>query len=558
MKKIIVNVTLLLVSLVSCKIKNTPENFGVKTSPVLATPLLDVDLTLRDVVNSQEIQPTLSEKSDGVYVLSYRDTFPEVKISDYIKLENQKYSVSYSMPTLSSPPGQDLTTFNLANMGYTYQSTESGEFDFAVTNGQKLTKIIIKSGTIDIKTTSLFPEKVQTIIEFPDVLDNNNNKLSLSFTVLPNSGTTTNTINLAGYELDLTKGTAPENKIRYIVKYSVNKPAGSTSKITTSNNSVSFDIELNNINYSYLEGYLGEITLPVISDSVVVELFKNSIEGDLEFTEPLVTIGVDNSAGINANLKISPLDVSFSKRNMKETITRNNSSSFLDTTIAGALVTAPNTTVTTNVNWTAQNSNIQKAFKPSPFTVKYNANVVLNKIGSISPSTKNFITDKSTVRVRAEVDLPLIGTINKLTITDTVKLTVNNAFQDSYGIEYIKYKINTSNGFPIDCKFQAYFMDSSKVITDSLVGDNKILLPASIVDGNGKTISTTPVYYEKSFTKAQYDKNIKNAAYVLLYAKFNSKLDGANNPTKIKIFAEDKLKVKLSGEAKVNVNASTK
>lgn len=557
MNKNLIYAVALFSSIISCKIKNLPENFGLRTKPLITAPLLDVDLTLRDVVNSQDIQPTVSVRADSVYVLSYRDTIKDILVSDYVTLKDQSFSQSYQMPNAN------VNTFNAATSGYNPIFTNSGELDFLVNSDQKLTKIELKSGTLNISVVSSFPENVQAVITFPDVTNNAGNSLASSFTIVKNSGLNNFSVDVAGFEIDLTKGSSTSNKLRYIIEYSVIKPAGSTSKVTASNNKITFTCGLSSLKYSYLEGYLGEINLGNITDSVVVELFKNSINGDITFSEPVVTLGIDNSAGISAGVSIDPLKVKFANRTTNNFITRNGSSSFLDTVISGAVITAPNTKATTNVNWNARNSNVQEVFKPSPFTVGYNASVILNKKSSVPVSTKNFITDQSTIVIRASVDLPMIGTVNNLSIVDTVDLDVNStAFQnekDFEKIEYIVFKLNTDNGFPIDAVVQAYLMDSLNVKRDSLITkDNFQILPACNVDADGKTVYPLPhVYYERKFTRQEYLDRIKYTKKLLLVGKFNSKKDGGV-PQKIKIYGSDRMKFKLATDVKLNLNVSTK
>lgn len=456
-------------------------------------------------------------------------------------------------------PANEILIYNAALQGYNAKQTIQEEVDFTVSGDQKLTKVIFKSGNIQVQSTSSFPFNSQVIIEFPDVINpSDNSKLSISFPIPANTANQVNTIQLGGYELDLTKGGTTQNRLRYNVSYSVVKPSGQTALILPGN-SVAFDVNIANMKYSYLEGYLGEIALPTISSQVQVELFKNSIEGDVEFDEPIIRVGFDNSAGIKSHIRIDPLQVDFAHNGTTEVISRNGSVSFLDTVIRGSAITDPYTIATTNITWNSQNSNIKTAFKPSPFTVNYNANLVLNKKTEISEDLLNFITDKSIVRVRAEVELPLIGKLNSLSIVDTVKIELNTGFQESYSIDSITYKLNTENGFPIDCKLQTYFLDENRVKRDSLITDpNLVIMPAATVGADGRVISKSYKYYQRTFSKATYDANIKDAKYLLVVGKFNSFKNAAGVPQTIKIFSDNSIRVKLSGEVRAIIKASTK
>jgi len=554
MNKLLLKTCILSLFIVACKLKNAPDHFGVITNPGLAAPLVDVDLKLRDVVNSQAVIPELSERGDKVYVITYKDTVFTDTIAKYITLNNQNFSKSYQLPA------SEVVIYN-TGVPRNFSATSNEVLDFSVSKSdQRLTKVIFKSGSVQLKVTSKFPYVSNFSVEFPDIVNPTTNKtLLFSFTVPANSNNLTFNVDLSGYVADLTSGGTTQNKLRYTVSYDVLKQAPTGPLITAANNNITIDGSILNLKYSYLEGYLGQISLPNVNSYVQVELFKNVVKGKVAFTEPVIKINFDNSSGIKADVEVDPLKIVFAnKSNTDSIITRNNSNTFLDTTIAPALITAPNTIVTTNVTWNAKNSNITTAFEPSPFNVYYNADVVLNKQVTGTPDLKNFITDKSVIRVRAEVELPIIGTLYYLTIADTVDLPSGNGLTSiDFDFDSATFKLNVENGFPIDCKIQAYFLDSARVIKDSLIKDfNKALLPAAIVDLDGKILSKSRQYYQRSFTKPVYDKNIKETRYILVVGYLHSYNSTTNLP--VKIFADNTLKVKLSGEVRAKIHASTK
>ena len=56
-------------------------------------------------------------------------------------------------------------------------------------------------------------------------------------------------------------------------------------------------------------------------------------------------------------------------------------------------------------------------------------------------------------------------------VSDTVPFTIS--FGQNEEIDSIEFKLQMDNGFPIDISFQALFLDSNKVVTDSLFFRNK-------------------------------------------------------------------------------------
>jgi hypothetical protein len=554
MKKIHYYVAALCLLAAACKLKNVPDNFGAILKPDVTLPLVDVNLTLKDVVNSQDIEPTITENADGMYVLSYIDTVLVDSVSKYVKLNNQSFSQSFSAPNT------EYAKFNtLPTASYVLPVPSAQTVNFSVNNGQRLTKVNLKSGIVDIKTTSKFPYETQCIVTFPKVKKSDGTALKISFPVAKNAVNQSNTVNLSGCNLDLTNGTN-QNKLDYEISYSVNKKTGdATTPMTAANSTITFQIGLNNLNYSYIEGFLGEITLPVVNSSVVVELFKNSIDGDINFDDPKVKLSIDNSAGISADIKVDPLMVKFANKKTTNTITRNSSTSFLDTVISGANITNPNVPITSNIEWNAANSNIETVFQPSPFNVDYKATVVLNKATTIPTALTNFITDKSLIVVRAEVELPMSGTINRLTIVDTTELNLSGLdLPSEITFDSLMLKLNVNNGTGIDGKLQAYFLDSVYAVKDSLVKDTSlILIPAATVDAQGKVISSTRQYFKRAFTYKRYNDNLKYAKYIRFVARFNTAKNGGKTAQRIKLLSTNFINVKLAAEAKTRIKVTS-
>lgn len=553
MNKILLKTCILSILIASCKLKNTPDHFGVDIRPEVAGPLVDVSLNLKDVVNSQGKIDVLSERSDNVYVITYRDTVFSDTIAKYIKLENQSFSESFQVPAA------DLTEYNsIPAFSKTVEVNE--EVDFAVSNsGQRFEAINFKSGLLSLNFNSDLPYEMAIEVNFPDLRKTVGGvALNILLTVPARSKNFTSTVDLKGYKIDLTKNGSTENKLRYRLRYTLKKPAGTGTAITVLNNNFSVKGSLTSLKYSYLAGKLGEIVLNPPASSIKVDLFENFVSSKISFSEPVINLSFDNSAGIDADVVIDPLLLKFAKRNNVETITRNNSASLLDTVIAGPKESNVGGKVTTNVVWNSKNSNIEFAFEPSPFDINYKAQITLNKkITGVAPKS-NFITDSSIVRVRAEVVLPTIATLYYLTVGDTVEMTKGNPLENvDANFDSVAFRINTENMFPLDCKVQVYFLDSAKVAKDSIFKNfNRPILPAAVIQ-NGISSSMTRQYYQRSFSKQDYDKNIKHCRWIYVEGQFNSaKTNGT--PQSVKILSSNYLRVKLSGQIKAIIKASTK
>lgn len=541
MKKTI-SIQLSIISLInflffSCTFINEPKDFKVKKwTPTLAAPLIDAKLTLQNMLKSQDIQPIISEDASGFLNLVYQDTIFSEFIENYIVLPNQTYSDEFKMPD-SNIPAFDV---QLA-----YRDSLKNVVPFnAGSIDRSLDFISFKSGQLEINFNSSYNQNVDLVLTIPFLRHRvNNQPLVETFTMGPNTSVS-RTINLGNYDLDLTRNNQLPKGLEYKIEYTIrkisNNPVLPSAKINSS-------ITINNPKYRLLKGYLGtlDITLPI--SKVAIEIFKNSFQGDIFFQDPKLILHVDNSIGAEILVSIPPLKTFYNDRTIvPRTLTRNNGF-FLDTTLAKPANVGQS--AVTKIFYSVANSNIRNAFNPSPVMVEYSSNI---KINPNSFPEQNFVTDQSRIRVRADVELPLYGRINNLVISDTIPIKVDNDFQKDYNLEYIIYKLNTENGFPFDCKLQAYFLDSTKTLIDSIiVTPNFLLLPSARINAaTGRVTQPTKEFYMRKFEGTRL-RNVIKAKYIVLYGKFNT--TNVHSNQNIKIYKEYFVNAKLAAETKVNV-----
>ncbi|HTF80282.1 MAG TPA: hypothetical protein VL947_01100, partial [Cytophagales bacterium] len=136
---------LLLVILSACKLKNAPDHLGLRTNPGLAAPLVDVNLKLSDVVNTQAKIAELSLREDNVYVITYKDTVFSDTISKYVKLNDQVFSESYSLEAAELLQYNTNDKVEISN-SYNREETFSVEKE-----DQRFTKIDLKSGLVTLE-----------------------------------------------------------------------------------------------------------------------------------------------------------------------------------------------------------------------------------------------------------------------------------------------------------------------------------------------------------------------------------------------------------------------
>ena len=144
---------------------------------------------------------------------------------------------------------------------------------------------------------------------------------------------------------------------------------------------------------------------------------------------------------------------------------------------------------------------------------------VSNPGGPPPPNNLNFITNESAFDIGIDLILPLEGYALNMLVSDTVPFSIS--FGQNEEIDSIEFKLQMDNGFPIDISFQALFLDSNKVVTDSLFLEQTLIMESALTDADGNVTSPT---HTVNFILLEDERaeDIKDTDFVLFRAIFNS------------------------------------
>jgi hypothetical protein len=235
------------------------------------------------------------------------------------------------------------------------------------------------------------------------------------------------------------------------------------------------DLKLENQQFKRLNGYFQGLQMPVRNtDTLFLRLFKNVIAADqLNFQNPEASISITNSTGIPLGSTIQSFlgyrsGVSIPPVNL-------NSVSFpvLVPKQAGNYSTPGRSTLLFNETNGSNFKNVVNLFPKYMITTSSN---VLNHQTGVG----DFLLDTSRIRVYSEVRLPLDGLTLNLLVNDTFDFKFTDITRD---IERALIRVNTSNGFPLNCNLQIYFCKQNEnlstaplAIIDSLYNSGTELL----------------------------------------------------------------------------------
>ncbi len=414
------------------------------------------------------------------------------------------------------------------------------ESNLSMPNGGQLHTLNLKAGAISYNINYGVRENAQLVITLPYVTKNG---VPFSQTIPLNSdhvNTTkaTGSFNLAGYSFDLTGGGA---KVNYL-------PATIVANVISSGNPVPINatdsikavITIDQLAFSYIEGYLGTQALNIPKDSLDFSFFKNPLGASISLADPKLTLKLKSSVGIPINGDLSALSV-----------VAENNTVIPFTGITNPLVilspSSVGTTATTNIIIDKATTNVVQVLSSNPKRINYGMSGTLNPGGV----TTNFITDSSSISVSMDLDVPLYGSVSGFVIKDTIAFPVE-AFQN---VLSASLRTNITSEYPIGAEVQMYFLDAGHAVMDSIFDKGyKEVVPPSIVDANGDLVSAAVQQADITVDAAKVEI-LKNAKYIVVASKLATSNNGA---TAAKFLSTYKMNVKLGITATVKIDIKQK
>ncbi|MCX6180699.1 MAG: hypothetical protein NT150_02055 [Bacteroidetes bacterium] len=447
---------------------------------------------------------------------------------------------------LSDDLSMDISTANLgvASASAVFPSQEvlnqSIESNLSMPNGAELNTIILKAGAISYDIDYGIRENAQLLLTLPYVKKNG---VAFSQVINLNSNhiTATNatgSFDLAGYTFDLTGG---GSKVNYLPANIVASVVSSGSAVPiNSTDSVKATITIDQLAFSYIEGYLGTQALNIPSDSLDFSFFKNPLGANISLADPKLTLKLKSSVGIPINGDLSALSV-----------IGENGNNLAFTGIANPLViNSPivvGNTAITNIVIDKNTTNIIDVLSSNPKSIIYGMTGTLNPNGK----TTNFITDSSAISVAMDMDVPLYGSVSGFVIKDTIAFPVQ-AFEN---VLTATLRTNITSEYPIEAEVQMYFLDETYQLVDSLFTNGyEVVVPSSTVDVNGELVSASTKQTDLKIDEAKVEA-LKNVKYVVLASKLATANGGA---TAAKFYSTYKMNVKLGVLAQVKIDIKQK
>lgn len=494
----------------------------VNWDPNGAAPLINSTLTLYDVLEDYDSNEVVVYDSSKLVYLVYQSRVYSETAEELISIGNQSQNISQNITI----PGGALAS------GNTYSYNFSYNYDFNLGGGIELDSLLLKSGqlALGINTDFNYPALVTMTIANAT---RNGAPFSETFALTPGNPYAQN-IDLSNTKLVF--GNSPANRIQ------VNFAITFTGNGSPNNSPYSLNAALNfnGLQFRKIFGYLGQFNLGVNQDTVSIHIFQNNFGGTIIWEDPRLYIKVSNSMGIPVRTAFNYLAASRTKPPVN-TVNISGSGIPNPWDIAYPSFAQIGQTAVTNLVLNKTNSNIDYALNINPQQVSALLSASSNPNGNV---LKNFAFDTSRISVDAKLELPMHGRAYDFILEDTFDLSFG---EDLSNIQWITFKIFTSNGFPVEGDFQIYFLDSNNVVKDSLLNPFQRMLysalpgppPDYMVTSNSDKYTTTTI------EGARLD-NLNNIKKAVIHAKLYTHNGGGQI---VKIYSFYDLQVRLSAQA---------
>ncbi len=516
MSRLLFAVVLSAIMFSGCRKSNYEDLELEDWSPVLAIPLVSTEIKIDDVLTELNHPEEILILDDGIVALNYKGELFSFSPENIVVIESQSVSETVQLgATEAQTLDMSPTPIDLPGIAIPV------ELELAPAE-VKIDEIAIESGSLSMSLTRLQDENVSGQLQINELLDQNDQIVTIDI----NGGEPVNTpeeisIDLAGYKLQPTLIPPFTNQITFTVSLTLSDNSSNTA---IAGDFISVDLTLSNLQFEHVIGDFGNLDLTGDNDTINLNLFQNIQNGEFGLTEAIINLDITNSFGFPFDIELGNV-VSVNQNSGVET------QLFLaDVSLEGQLTIGGEPEMKT-FSFDNDNSDVTPLFDPAPVDIIFDITAESNPSGPPLPSQPNFITNTSSFDIDVDVVLPLNGYVLNVLISDTTD--INISFEEFAQIDSLEFRLNTDNGFPLDIELQAFFIDSTSTVIDSLFLNDERIISSAMVNLDGEVVTPSSEVTFITFTSEKAER-LESAKRVRFNAIINSNQSTLQQAVKIK------------------------
>jgi len=354
-------------------------------------------------------------------------------------------------------------------------------------------------------------------------------------------GESLNEISMENLEMDLSSVDPPYNRLPVEMQLMFNESIDTFE--------IKFDsplegrLEIVDIDFNFLNGYMGVI-YDVLTDHLNLDFFQQVRSGSLSISNPQITIAIKNGIGTTNSMLDDGdgLYIKGSNERLYGDSTATIGSSMEGFTVAEAPSPGEYTIATLTMNEVTE-PELNELFA---LLQTFLETRIPYKTGTDQINMNQFMDDESVLQIDINIELPLDLAADRFILTDTTLYVVDTT-NGKYIARSAEFHANLESYIPLELEIQNYFLDSNKVVLDSLFEERTILDPA-LLDEEGKVLAP---YVEEVLVSMDNEnlENLRNTAYLVTNVRIQTP-----ESKYVRLLSSYILKYKLIGDIQTDIN----
>lgn len=371
---------------------------------------------------------------------------------------------------------------------------------------------------------------------------------------------TENQNNAAGYTLKFRNVSAGSAETRLYVRLTLRGTPGSH---IDPNSTLNVALQINDLNYRLLYGYIGQPYVFNIMDTMNLDFLGRELAKNIEWKNPSYTLYTSNSYAVPCDLFVDSVWViTYDNRviltNPDNTKIQNPKDIAYPAQIG---LVAKDSVVCDKVGYSAFYRALERE-GPKSFVVKLKSKA--NPHGKTN--IINILSDTSRIRTQGVLRIPMSFRSSGFSQTDTMDFDLSNLATGSsdstnksntkVSLKAMLFRIVSSNAMPINMQLQAYFVDENYQVLDSLYKDQpneNYIIKAGTIDVNTGRVNVPRLWKKDVIFNEQRLKNIENAKHVI-FRLTASTADYDNTKPFVTIFADSKLSITFAAQIQPSIH----